>query len=268
MYFEGYYLLFLGINSIYVHLILKKQKHGKTTTLPICSIYYFLIQILIYKKMKKIICIWLMNISLVVFCSCMAQESKSSLVFSGSLNHYVRSGKNLDVIGFYKYPVDPGFELLYQYQLSNSFFLSTGLNYQFGRIANWEGQVDRFRFGELSLPIIGKLKFSNNNKTGLFTILGFSYGQMTYVDWESPAKGNDWDNVNKKFDEHYSNDDSFADVLLGMGISFPIFHQNEFAITPYLRYRVNDNWMEYARKSSYYGIKFSYQLNFKRNEEM
>lgn len=194
---------------------------------------------------------------------CSAQESKSSLVFSGTLNHYERSGKTAPIIGFYKYPVDPGFELLYQYQLSNLFSFNTGINYQFGRVANWEGQVDRFRFGEISLPIIGKLNLASNNNKGLFTMVGFSYGKMAYSYWESPSKGSGWDRVDKKYDEHYSNDDSFADVLIGMGISFPIYHQNEFAFTPYLKYRVNDNWMGYALNSMYYGFKISYQLKFK-----
>jgi hypothetical protein len=197
-----------------------------------------------------------------------AQENKSSLVFSGALAHFERADKFVNTIGFYKYPVDPGLELLYQYQLSRTFFLSTGLNYQLGRVANWDGARDRFRFGEMSLPLIGKLKFSSHNKTNLFATMGFFYGKMVYVDWESPAKGNEWVNVNKKYNEHYSNDDSFADVMLGAGISFPIFHQNEFAITPYLKYRVNDNWMNYARHNISYGIKLSYQLNLKGNEKI
>lgn len=199
---------------------------------------------------------------------CPAQESKSSLVLSGALAHYERTDKSVNVIGFYKYPVDPGLELLYQYQLGSTFFLSAGFNYQIGRVANWEGPVDRFRFGEMSLPLIGKLKFSSYNKTNLFATMGFFYGKMVYVDWESPAKGNEWANVDKKYNEHYSNDDSFADIMIGMGISFTIFHQNEFAITPYLKYRVNDNWINYARHNISYGIKISYQLNLSGNEKM
>lgn len=236
------------------------------------------------KKLKLLRLIILANILFFCSCSIWAQanlkndstnlqkdfpknESRSSLVFSGSFAHYQRSGKSVNVIGFYNYPVDPGFELLYQYQISSLFFLNVGLNYQFGRIANWEGEVDRFRYGEMSLPFVGKLKFSNNKKTGLFAIMGFSFGQMVYVDWESPAKGSGWDNVDKKYNDHYSNDNSFADIMLGMGISFPIFHQNEFAITPIFKYRVNDNWMGYARDNVYYEIKFSYHLNLIRNEK-
>lgn len=104
--------------------------------------------------MKNTIYIILVGACLVAFYSSTAQESKNSLVLSGSLAHYERSGQSINVIGSYKYPVDPGFELLYQYQLSSTFFLGAGLNYQFGRIANWEGQVDRFRFGKMSCPLL------------------------------------------------------------------------------------------------------------------
>jgi hypothetical protein len=90
---------------------------------------------------------------------------------------------------------------------------------------------------------------------------------MIYVDWETPAKGSGWDNVAKKYNDHYTTDDSFADIMIGMEISFPIFHQNKFAITPNFKYRVNDNWMNYVRDNIYYEIKFSYQLNLRRNEK-
>lgn len=196
-----------------------------------------------------------------------AQLSKSSFIIGGALTHYDRSGKFTDITGFYKYPVDPGVELLYQYQVSNTFFIDAGINYQLGRIANWEGQVDRFRFGEVSVPLMCKLEFAQSYKKNFFGVMGFSLGKMVYVDWESPAKGNEWDNVDKGYDNHYSGKDSFVDLLFGLGLSIPTFHHNEFAAIPYLKYRVKDNWIGYARDNFFYGLKFSYQLNLKGNEE-
>ncbi len=196
-----------------------------------------------------------------------AQLSKSSLIIGGTLAHYDRSGKFSDIIGFYKYPVDPGVELLYQYQVSNAFFVGAGINYQLGRIANWDGQVDRFRFREISVPLFGKLKFTQSNNKNFFAVVGFSPGKMVSVDWESPAKGTGWDSVDKKYDTHYSDKDSFADILFGLGLSIPAFHHHEFAAIPYLKYRVNDNWVGYARDNFFYGIKLSYQLNLKGNEK-
>jgi len=195
-----------------------------------------------------------------------AQLSKSSLIIGGTLAHYDRANKFSDIIGFYKYPVDPGLELLYQYQFNNTFYLGAGINYQLGRIANWEGQVDRFRFSEISVPLIGKLKITQNNKKNFFALVGVSLGKMVNVDWESPIKGTGWDNVDKKYDPHYSDKNSFVDLLFGMGLSIPTFHHHELAAIPYLKYRVNENWIGYARDNFFYGIKFNYQLNLKGNE--
>lgn len=198
---------------------------------------------------------------------CTAQESKSSLVFSGTLAHYIRSGIESGTPGIYVYPVDPGLELLYQYRLGSAFFISSGLSYQMGRISTLKGAERRFRFGEISVPIQLKSILVRSNKVNLFATGGFSYGQMAHLDWEAPTSANEWVDVRTEYEEHYSEKDSFADLLFGLGVSFPIADQNVLEISPYLIYRLKDYWMGYFRKDLYYGIKISYQLNLNRNEK-
>ncbi|HLN74406.1 MAG TPA: hypothetical protein VK205_14015 [Prolixibacteraceae bacterium] len=214
--------------------------------------------------MKYIKLLLVVFVLMSVYCS--AQESKSDLVFSGTLAHYQRLGGNTGIQGFYNYPVDPGIEVLYQYRVANTFLLSSGLCYQYGRIASWKGSENRFRFGEISLPLIFKQLLVKDDKLNLFTSFGISYGKMLNLDWEVPEKGTGWGAVDRHQNEHYSVKNAFSDLLFDVGVSFPLSNQNAIAISPYLKYRLKDYWMEYFRKDVYYGIKISYLFSLRKNE--
>ncbi|HET6559147.1 MAG TPA: hypothetical protein VFG54_17630 [Prolixibacteraceae bacterium] len=211
----------------------------------------------------KILLIFFVFIS--VYCT--SQESKSDLVISGTVAHYQRSGQYSGVPGTFKYPVDPGLEVLYQYRVGNSFFLMSGLSYQYGRISSWKEADNRFRFGEISLPFYLKQILIKSDKLSLYTSFGLSYGKMLNLDWEVPNKGSGWGDVDRQQNEHYSEKNAFADLLFDLGVSFPVSDHNAIAISPYVKYRLKDYWMEYYRKDLYYGIKISYQLNLGKNEE-
>lgn len=198
---------------------------------------------------------------------CPAQESKSDLVFSGTLAHYFPFGKESVTPGYYVYPIDPGLELLYQYQLGSAFFIGSGLSYQMGRISTLKGGERRLRFGEISIPIQIKFILIKIDKVNLFTTVGYSYGQMIHLDFEEPYV-NKWVNVHTEYEEHYSEKDSFTDLLFGLGLSFPVTEKNALEISPYIKYRLKDYWMEYYRDNVYCGIKISYQLNLGKNENL
>ncbi len=210
----------------------------------------------------KILCFSLQLIFFLSLCNITwAQGDKNSLIFSGTLAHYIRSGEKSDIKGFYNYPVSPGVEVLYQYKFSKFSYLSSGVNYQRGRFANYMEAHDRFRFGEISVPIIFKQVLMQKDKKNLFATAGFSYGTMVQLSWESPTSSSEWVDVPREYDEHYSDKDSFADLLFSFGASFRATPKNEFSISPYFKYRLKDNWMNYFRNELHYGIKISYQLN-------
>lgn len=140
-----------------------------------------------------------------------------------------------------------------------------------GRIATLKGATRRFRFGEISVPIIVKSILVQRDKKNLFATAGFSYGQMVHLNMQSPTSQSEWIEIPRefrKYEEHYSEKDAFADLLFGLGFSFTLSPKSEFAILPYLKYRVKDNGMEYYRDNLYYGIKISYQLNLNKNENL
>lgn len=191
-----------------------------------------------------------------------AQEGKSALIISGALAHFSRTGENASSNGFYQFPVDPGLSVFYQYQIGKKYFLSSGISYQMGRLATHDGYMDRFRFGEISVPLMLKRNLVHWNKTEFFMTIGISYGEMIHLDFESYGSGG-WQDVPRKYDERYSEEDSFTDLLFNPGISFHVNQKTIVEIAPFLKYRVNDNWMEYARGNRYYGLMINYKFNLK-----
>lgn len=224
---------------------------------------FFLILIINGEVMKNIIFIVLVNASLIAFYSSTAQESKGSLVFGGLLTHFQRTGEMSDINGFYNDLVDPGIELLYQYKVANRIYLSSGISYQYARLANWKGSRDRFRFGELSIPVIAKLKLISNEVRYPYCSIGLSYGKLVHPVWGSPNKGTGWDDKSGKYNEYYSGQDSFVDLMFDFGMNFYFHNQNEFSVAPFIKYRVKDNWMNYYLEDFFWGVKLNYQLNFK-----
>lgn len=192
-----------------------------------------------------------------------AQESKSSLVCGVVGTHFQRTGEKSDIEGFYNDLLDPGIELLYQYGLTNKLYLSLGFIYQYARLANWKGAESRFRFGEISIPVIAKLKLTNNEVCYPYGSIGFSYGKMIHPIWGSPNKGTGWDDDPARYFDYYSGKGFFADLLLSFGMSFHLANQNEFSVAPILKYRFKDNWMGHFMKDTFLGININYQLNIK-----
>lgn len=213
--------------------------------------------------MKNTIQIILVIISIIPFHLSTAQESKSSLVFGVNGTHFQRTGEKSDINGFYNDLVDPGVEVLYQYGLTNKLYLSSGLIYQYARVANWDGARNRFRFGEISLPVIAKIKLSNNEAWYPHGSLGISYGKLVHPIYGSPNKGTGWDDGPARDFADYSGKSFFTDLLLSFGMNFRLANQNEFSVAPFIKYRFNDNWMGYFMEDFFWGINLNYQLNFK-----
>lgn len=194
-----------------------------------------------------------------------AQESKSSLVFSGILSHYSRSGEFLDKPGFYKFPIDPGLEILYQFPVNKSVSLISGLSFQWAHFANYVQTVDRFRFGEIGIPIIIRKEILQKDKAKFYISSGMYGGIVSFLDWETLGKP-EWEDVSTQYEEHYSKSDFYVDFYVDCGILYSLKNQNSISISPYFKYRIKENWMDYYRQSFFYGLKISYQLNILKNE--
>ena len=73
--------------------------------------------------MKNTINLILIGICLMAFYSSIAQESRSSLVFSGSFMHFQKKEGHAvvadvsSISGYYLFPLNPGLGVFYQYQI-------------------------------------------------------------------------------------------------------------------------------------------------------
>lgn len=195
------------------------------------------------------------------------QENRSSLVFSGSLMHsqgkqnYLTTSDADGILGYYTFPLNAGLGIYYQYQINNKSYLLSGINYQGCHIASTEYAIRRFRYREPSISVYLKHYFLKNEKIGLFSSIGLSFGQMKLLASESHGHIANWTDLDTKYLQNYSNDKSFVDVVFSTGILFPYLNID---IAPSIRYRVKDNWMGFYRHRFFYGLNINYQLKFSK----
>ncbi len=195
-----------------------------------------------------------------------AQEVKSDIGFNLTLAHYTGTSEDMyyHPKGYYTYSIDPGIEILYRYKLSNSISVGTGASYQTGRIPAY---LDRFKLGEISIPLLFRVITNPEGESKFFLSSAIYAGKILHISADNFGRV-DWHKMGMNYIQGYSPNSFFVDLSLNAGVSFKADGKNEFSISPVVKIRVKDNWMENYRESIYYGIIFSYQLNLKRNQKI
>jgi|GEM_PF-2074353 hypothetical protein len=173
------------------------------------------------------------------------------------LAHYDREKDNELSLGDIGYNVNPGLEIIYQYPLNNSCYLNTGVSYQYLKLISHIETADRFKVGELSIPLL----FSLRNKIGFSITSGVYAGQFLHFSWEKHSH-HLWIPVNTLEREHYADKSFFMDAYLGFEYKWKGTN-GILKVIPFTRYRFKENWMNYYRTSIYYGIKLGIDLNVK-----
>jgi hypothetical protein len=192
------------------------------------------------------------------------QYYRNSIIFSGIATHFEASGERSRNPQFYKYPIDPGVELLFQHRFSRVISLSTGVYYQRGRITTLKQGADRFKFEEAGLSFLINAILNPEKKNHFYASVGAYPGLLTGFTWDYMGSGHHWyEMFDIESEEHYSNEKFILDIYLNSGFSYVFNQRNEISITAFIKYRAMDNWMEYYKEKISYGIKLSYQLNFK-----
>jgi hypothetical protein len=194
-----------------------------------------------------------------------AKKGKSSIGCSLVLAHYANSNQKFigPVVGFYTYPVDPGIEISYHYLLNKRINLGAGLSYQKVRIPAY---VNRFRFNEVSIPILFEYTKHPERRNKIILSTALSAGKVNNLIVDNLGSGDIWHTIPLKYVDNYSEKCFFMDILFSPGISLVTINQNEISISPFVKYRIIDNWMQNYREHFYYGIKLNYQLNFKTKQ--
>ena len=203
----------------------------------------------------------LLLLTLICFVQLHAQEQRSSWSMSAILSHYDREKENELHLGDVPYNINPGLEILYGYKLKNALTLKTGISYQYVDLVSHIETSDKFRFGELSIPLL----FNLEDKSGKFSFsTGIYSGKFLHFSWDKELHSQ-WVPVNTNERVHYSDKNFFMDAYLDLAYSNSgMFNGNNvIKIAPFLRFRFKENWMDYYRTSVFYGIKFCVSFNMK-----
>ncbi len=211
-------------------------------------------------KMKKIIVLFFISVVLTTFVN--AQEKKQSISFNTILSHYMKpKGSDLGLEhGYYFYPIDPGLEFLYKRELNNKLVLGLGINYQFGRNASNISGPRRFKFQELSIPVILQKELILNDKNWYLTF-GIYGGKIMKVIAEHANKyweWHEWSDYNTL--DFYSKDEIFMDICLDVQKEIFVWENSRILIAPYSSLRINSTWLTNYQRKLHYGLKINYEL--------
>ncbi|HPE75673.1 MAG TPA: hypothetical protein PLC80_06270 [Draconibacterium sp.] len=213
------------------------------------------------KKLNRLLII----IIILLFCNRIhAQTKNNGLIISGIASHYIhKQNYREDTRGYYNYPVDPGFEILYFRKIRETVYLGAGYNYQTGRIASVVDFIMRFQFSEQNLPIVIRKEFSIKEKTYWFSSSGFYFGRNETTRVESLKKNGNW---SPPFDmelvANYYDDNNFIDFYIDTGFCYSLNNWSEISTSAFLKYRIDKTWLNYHESRTHYGIKLSYNLKF------
>lgn len=187
-----------------------------------------------------------------------AQDRKTYLSVSPTFSHFIpikAAGSQMENA---PYNVSPGIEILYNYKLGSSFKLGTGLSYQYVNMISYANGSDKFIVGEISLPVLFTLTGENNRlsvETGVYAgkFLHFEWYKRSHSRW---SKSSSYD---PRFG--YKEQNTFVDLYLAVSYVINKSNLRPAAISPFVKYRVAENWMKLYRESVYYGFKFTISMN-------
>lgn len=195
------------------------------------------------------------------------QEKKNSITVSGAIAHYIKI-EDFNVTpfdGYYVFPLSPGAELIYSRQIFPKLDLCTGLSFQKVRVSsNVDISYDyilRFRYNELSIPLLLRRFFTLKNQNLWYISLGVYNGKQMNIISEYPERVG-WKNWGEiKTIANYSNDHFFTDIYFDIGYS-KSHSWGDLSIAPFFKYRINPTWLNTYQNRINWGVKLIYSLKF------
>lgn len=203
-------------------------------------------------------------IFLLIHLSIYSQEKKNSIQISGIAVQYQNyEEKHLigPFKGYYENEISPGMECLYNRQISKSINISTGLSYNFGKNSSYFITPTRFRFQELSIPLLFNINFLGHKRGYLNFNTGLYFGRTLNIEAELPSKYDRWtEELYYEYLKGYSDDVNFIDLYFDLGYSIRLNKEKAVNISPFIKYRANKTWLNTHQKETQYGIKLSYSF--------
>jgi hypothetical protein len=181
-----------------------------------------------------------------------AQDTINRFNINIHLNHYIP--KKHDWFHSYS-PINPGIEILYKIPLNRKMSISAGTNYVYNlwELINGSSKWKRSAH-ELSFPLL--LEHSLGHKT--FITFG------SYAVWLIRGKQlninkftTHWIDQTDRTDYNASSRFTF-DMYLGLGIRQKFATRHGVLLTPFVKYRIKDYWMDEVQAKTSFGLMISF----------
>ena len=175
------------------------------------------------------------------------KESKGNFSINFTLSHYHRITENELNLGDASFNLTPGIELLYNYPLRRNTVISSGIMYQYADLESHVETTDRFKTGELNIPLL--FTFRNNSK--LSFQVGTYFGMFLHFDWDYYINSS-WEDRRYRDNKYYRDKNLYIDSFFAFNLKVL---QARLHISPFVKYRIKENWMDHYRSSTMVGIK-------------
>ncbi|MCK5730625.1 MAG: hypothetical protein KAH68_06100 [Draconibacterium sp.] len=159
---------------------------------------------------------------------------------------------------------DIGFESLFNFDLTNTLFLSTGLHYQHGKIQ--ASNYTRIISGELSIPVIANIDLMRLLSKPFSLSTGFYTGKYVYEKVETAGSkltpDNDWHDFPIEYLQGYSSEKFIIDFYFGLGYNELSKNKRFFQFNLFAKYRLNEHWLNQHVSKFSIGVKMNYFFKF------
>lgn len=162
----------------------------------------------------------------------------------------------------------PGGELKLTCFLKNIWSVSSGINYQFGRIKNYQigGYNERITFSELVFPLNTTFYFIKSRRnlnltSGLY--LGKYLSSKLETSGGKMNPNDDWHEIKSDFISGYTTNKKIADFYFSVGFDPSANKTRKVRFNIFTKYRLIDNWLYQDVSRFVFGIKFD--INFALN---
>lgn len=158
-----------------------------------------------------------------------------------------------------------GGESLVNFSLRKKLELSTGLYYQYGKAENSFANK-RLIFGELSLPFIVSIPFSGSEKNSFLISSGFYLGsyinEMKQIKDDKLSTNNSWHELPSEYIDGYTSESFITDFYMGLGYREFENRNGFFQFGLFLKYRLNDHWLNQDISKLLFGVKINHFFKF------
>lgn len=185
-----------------------------------------------------------------------AQNRPNKLNFNVQTNYFIAKK---DHQGSSFNSINPGGEILYEWEFNKSFSLLTGTEYIYSTWNYSMGSGSYFKIiaHEIFIPVILNDKLSKK----INLALGIYSGRLVYVKslYTDNIISRHWIN-NTKHTDYYSSQKFSADLFMETGFTESINRNQSIKFAPYIKYKLTDNWMVDYRSRVTIGVKINLEI--------